>query len=104
MKTDELFTGMEDNGIKDFLSCFENDTLHIYVDRPTIEILSERLQSFDRVLSDSDTDESMYRYYQGKYNGLAEMWHSLGWPENKKHYIKKFIGFIDADDWNHYEI
>jgi hypothetical protein len=104
MKTDELFDQRKDSGVKELLSYFENYKLDIYVERPTLEIIFERLQSFDQVLADPNTDDSMHRYYQGKYNGLAEMCHSLGTPGYKKHYTKKFIGRINADDWNHYEI
>lgn len=104
MKSEELFNQVECTDLKQILSQFNFDMFDIYVERPTLEIIYDRLQSFSKVLEDSKTDESLYRYYQGKYNGLAEMCYSLGTPGNKTHYTKRFIARINVDDWNHYEI
>jgi hypothetical protein len=104
MKSEQLLIPAECPNLKKLLSHFDFDVCDIYAERPTLEIIYDRLQSFSKVLEDSKTDESLYRYYQGKYNGLAEMCYSLGTPGNKTHYTKRFIARINVDDWNHYEI
>jgi hypothetical protein len=46
----------------------------------------------------------MYRYYQGKYNGLVENSYALATDDGKQCYINCFMGTIDSKDWSHYEI
>lgn len=81
-------------------------TVYLYAPRRTMSVINDRLQSYDSILKSSTCkdDDWMYRYYQGKYNGLAENSHSLGIFDGKSTYVNSFIGTIDSKDWSHYEI